>query len=363
MTLLALAERVRRHMPCELIGSPDTSIDAVCHPRSLRGQASLVPLFDPALADLVPQLVASRRVAALLLTDASLVPPGGRIGALVVERPRVALGAVLSYFERPHRPDVGVDPTARVHASAVVDNTARIGAFGVVGPDCVVGPRTVLHPHVTLGAAVHVGADCVLHSGVRVGDRCGLGARVVLQPNAVIGADGFGFDTPRPSSLEGGEVQPWLKVPSLGRVVLEDDVEVGAGACVDRANLGETRIGRGSKLDNLVQVAHNVQIGEHCLFAGQVGIAGSARVGDGAVFAGQSGAKDHTSVGAGAVVMAQSGVFRDVPDGQVVFGTPARERSKALRSQAATARAAELRDTVRRLEARVADLERAADDE
>lgn len=354
MTLGDLAARVAQTTPCRVQGDPATSIQRICHPRSLEGPGALVPAWDVQVAgglEGLERLAAEESVAAVLVGEDGDVPPG--LSALVARRPRLALGVVLRGFSRTWQPEPGVDPTARVAESARVAETARVGAFVVIGPGCQVGAGVVLHDHVSLGADVVVGEGSVLRAGARVGDRCRLGRRVVLMPNAVVGADGFSFER-----VDGeGPVQEWTKIPSIGHVVLEDDVEIGAGSCVDRANLGATRIGRGTRIDNLVQVGHNNDIGEHCLLCGQVGISGSCRVGDGVIFAGQAGVSEHRTLGRDSVVMARAAVFKDLPDGSVVFGTPARPRAEWLRQQAAANRVEPLRARVRELEARLAALE------
>jgi UDP-3-O-[3-hydroxymyristoyl] glucosamine N-acyltransferase len=195
---------------------------------------------------------------------------------------------------------------------------------------------------------VQVGADCVLHSGVHVRESCRLGQRVIVQNGAVIGADGFGFARRADGAYE--------KIPQVGAVVIEDDVEIGALTAIDRAALGVTRIGRGSKLDNLVQVGHSVTIGEDTVVAGQVGIAGSARIGSRVTLAGQVGIAGHLTVGDGAIVTAQSGVAGDVPAGAVLSGSPVVDNRTWLKSSAVFAKLPELVRRLRDLERTVARL-------
>jgi UDP-3-O-[3-hydroxymyristoyl] glucosamine N-acyltransferase len=233
-------------------------------------------------------------------------------------------------------------------ARAVVDPGAQlgdgvhVGAGAVIGGGVVVGDRTVVHPHVVLYAGVRVGADCVLHSGVHVREGCRLGDRVIVQNGAVIGADGFGF-AKRPDAR-------YEKIPQVGIVVVEDDVEIGALTAIDRAALGVTRIGRGTKLDNLVQVGHSVTIGEDTVLAGQVGVAGSTRIGSRVILAGQVGVAGHLAIGDDAVVTAQSGIPGDVPAGSMVSGSPALDNRAWRRAIATFARLPELVRRVRELE-------------
>lgn len=248
-----------------------------------------------------------------------------------------------------------VPPAPGIHAAAVVDPTAELGAdvhvgpLAAIGPRVRVGPRTVIHPHAVLYADVVVGADCLLHSGVQVREGCRLGDRVIVQNGAVIGADGFGFAR----DAEGR----YHKIPQRGIVVLEDDVEVGALCAIDRAALGETRVGAGTKLDNLVQVGHSVTIGRDTVLAGQVGIAGSARVGDRVTLAGQVGVAGHLTIGDGVVATAQSGIPASVEPGQIVSGYPAIENRDWLKASAVFARLPELQRRVRELEKRLRELE------
>jgi UDP-3-O-[3-hydroxymyristoyl] glucosamine N-acyltransferase len=200
----------------------------------------------------------------------------------------------------------------------------------------------VLYPDVV------VGEECVLHSGVQVRERCRLGRRVIVQNGAVIGADGFGFARDQDGCYE--------KIPQVGIVVIEDDVEIGALSAIDRASMGETRIGRGTKLDNLVQVGHSVTIGEHTVLAGQVGVAGSTRIGSRVTLAGQVGVAGHLTIGDGVVATAQTGIPSSVEAGQVISGYPAIDNREWLKASAVFARLPELQKRLRELERRIEEL-------
>lgn len=242
-----------------------------------------------------------------------------------------------------------------VHASAVIDPEAELGEGVAIGAGTVVaagvrvGARSVLGAGVYLGPGVSLGTDCRIETRVTVHRGSSLGDRTVVHSGTVIGADGFGY-------VWDGSAH--RKVPQLGRVIIESDVEIGANCCVDRATLGETRIRRGAKIDNLVQIAHNTDIGEHAILVAQAGVAGSSRVGAGAVIAGQVAISDHVTVGAGARVGGQSGVTKDIPAGSAVFGTPARPLADTLRELAALAKLPATLKRLRQQEQQIADLSR-----
>jgi UDP-3-O-[3-hydroxymyristoyl] glucosamine N-acyltransferase len=240
------------------------------------------------------------------------------------------------------RPPAGVHPRAFVAPSARVDASASVGPLACVGERAAVGARSVVHPNATLGEDAVVGLDCEIHAGASVGERCVLGDRVILQPGARIGGDGFGYELDERGAFE--------KVPQLGNVVLEDDVEIGANATVDRARLGSTRIGRGTKIDNLVQVGHNVEIGPHSVLVAQSGIAGSTRLGERVFFMAQSGAAGHLEIGAGSFVGARGGVIEDLAPGSRVYGFPAAAERAWHRANAWLARLPELARRLRALE-------------
>jgi UDP-3-O-[3-hydroxymyristoyl] glucosamine N-acyltransferase len=290
------------------------------------------------------QLETTQAAAIIVPPDVACSKP-----CLVNQDPYLAFAKVLELFA-PRLPL----PPAGVHPSAVVDPTATLEADVAVGPGCVVGARAVIGARTALVAQVYIGEDtrlgpdCLLYPQVVVRERLSIGARVVIHPGAVLGADGFGF------APDGGG---YHKIPQIGIVVIEDDVEIGANTTIDRAALGETRLGRGCKIDNLVMIAHNVQIGPDTVVAAQTGFAGSTHLGRHVVVGGQVGTNGHITVGDNAVLAAQSGILRDVEPGGVVWGTPARPHAETLRLLAEYGKLTEVRKKVEKLEARLKALE------
>ncbi|MCW5774006.1 MAG: UDP-3-O-(3-hydroxymyristoyl)glucosamine N-acyltransferase, partial [Rhodospirillaceae bacterium] len=264
----------------------------------------------------------------------------------------------------------GIHPSAAIDPSAVVGEGAAIGPFCHVGPGARIGARTRIVSKSPIGPGAAIGADCLIHAGARIGDRCVLGDRVILQPNVVIGADGFGYVTPEKGSIEsaketGGRIEAkntaLVRIHSIGNVVIGDDVEIGAGTCIDRGTLGATRIGRGTKIDNLVQIGHNCTIGENCLIAGMCGLSGSVTVGNRVTLAGGVGVADHVKIGDDAIVMARSGVATAVPPREVWGGYPAMPREEAARQLFHTRRAPRMLRDIEDLKQRLARLEKKAD--
>jgi UDP-3-O-[3-hydroxymyristoyl] glucosamine N-acyltransferase len=291
------------------------------------------------------------RAAAVLVEPGEEVPAGRTV--VRVANPYLAFAKISTLFHPPRPAAAGISPQAVVHPGAEVDATAEVMPLAYVGPGASVGPRTTLHPGAHVGAGARVGADCILYPNVTVRDGCVVGDRVILQPGCVLGSDGFGFAF----DPEGeGRGPRHYKVPQVGNVIVEDDVEIGACTTVDRAALGSTVIGRGTKIDNLVQIAHNVQVGPLSIIVSQVGISGSTKVGMGVVLAGQVGITGHLTIGDGAKIAAQSGVLADVEAGAVMLGSPARPHADTLRIYASLARLPELVRKVRELERRLAEL-------
>ena len=243
---------------------------------------------------------------------------------ILVDDPRRAYVACLELFAPSRRHAAGISPGARVAENARIAATATVMAGATVMDDAVIGERVVLWPGVFIGAGVTVGDDSELHPNAVVREQCVIGARVIIHPGAVIGADGFGYLTEPDGRI--------LKIPQLGNVEIGDDVEIGANSAIDRATSGSTVIGAGTKIDNLVQVAHNVVLGRNNLLAAQTGIAGSTTTGEACMFAGQAGVADHCQFGDRVVVGPQAGVqLRHPKTGTTYFGTPAIEMERMRR--------------------------------
>ena len=279
------------------------------------------------------------RAAALIVRATDRFP--GR-NLILVENPYSALAAAMDLFHPPRRPAPGVSQQAVIGEGVSLGRGVSVGPLAVVGRGAVLGDDVVLMPAVVVGEDVSVGRGTVLHPGVIVYPGCRIGERVVIHAGAVVGSDGFGF-----GEAEGGRA----KIPQVGIVRIEDDVEIGAGTTIDRATFGETVIGRGVRIDNLVQVGHNVVVGEGSVLVAQSGIAGSTRLGRSVILAGQAGAAGHLTLGDGTIVGAKSAVLQDTAPGSFVVGHPAIDHREWKRSQAATRRLPDLVRRVQRLEA------------
>lgn len=326
-----------------LVGPPDLVVTGV---GSLdEATASDVSfLANPRYRD---RVLPSRAGVVLVPEGFAELPPAGRAW-IVCADPSQAFSAAVAAFAPPpvHYPP-GIHAAAVVAPSAVVPASVHVGPGAVVEADAVIGERTVIGAGCYIGQAVRIGEDCLLYPRVVVRERCLLGRRIILHPGVVIGSDGFGY-------VSGP--QGHAKIPQVGIVQIDDDVEIGSLAAVDRARFGRTWIQRGTKIDNLVQVAHNVVIGQHCIVVAQVGISGSTRLGHGVVLAGQAGLVGHLTIGDGAVVMAQSGVSKDLPPKATVMGTPALDRREFARGQMNLKRMERLAKAVQDLERQVREL-------
>jgi UDP-3-O-[3-hydroxymyristoyl] glucosamine N-acyltransferase len=330
MKLKEIAER----LGCPLEGDGNVPITGVAGIEQA-GPGRLTFLSNPKYR----RALATTRAAAIIAAPSAGPMP---VPALRSQNPYLDFARAVELFHQPQRYAPGV------HPSAVVAPTARLGPGCHIGPFCfvddgaILGSNAVLHSFVSIYRGARIGDDFFAHSHAVVREGCTVGDRVTLQNGAVVGADGFGF-----ARREDGS---WMKIQQTGPAVIEDDVEIQAHACVDRATVGETRIGRGAKLDNLVQVGHASTVGENSLLCAQVGLAGTTVVGKGCILAGQAGAAGHLTIGDGAVVTAQSGVPNDVPAGAQYSGYPAMESRQWRKCVAAFLRLPELVRTVRRLE-------------
>ena len=337
MTLADLALR----LGCQLEG--DGSIEVV----------RVAGLDDAGPGDL-SFLANSKYAVRLPFTRASAViaDPSVRDAPCAVLRtsePYLAFAEAVAVLTPPSRPAPGLSPHAVIDPTAALGDDVSVGPFAVVAAGARIGARTIIEAHVVIGARAEIGEDCHVHAHASIRDEVEIGARVILQDAAVIGSDGFGFAR-RPDGSH-------QKIPQVGRVVLEDDVEIGAHSVVDRPAVGETRIGRGTKIDNLVQVAHGVRLGRNVILAAQVGIAGSTVLDDDVMMAGQSGATGHVHLGRGARVGAKSAVTKNVGPGEHVAGIPAGDVTEWREGVVLIRRLPDIRKTLSELEARLEAVE------
>ena len=346
-------------LSAQAAGDLDLMIDGVAEP-ALAGPGQLALAMD---AKYAAGLAQGQARAALLWPGADWRALGLQ-AAIFAPRGRLAMAGLTAMMDPGPQIAPGIHAMCAIDASARIGAGAAIAAFVSIGAGAVIGPGARIASHVSIGAAAVIGADALIMAGVRIGARVHIGDRVILQPGAVIGADGFSFVTPETSGVEEiratlgkrDEIrkQEWVRIHSLGGVVLGDDVEIGANCTIDRGTIRATTIGRGTKLDNLVHVAHNVTVGQDCLLCGMVGIAGSARIGDRVVLGGQVGVSDNIFVGDDVIAGGGTQILTNAPAGRVLLGYPALRMQTHIDLQKALRR-------LPRLAERVAALEQAAD--
>ncbi len=334
---------VAQKLGCRLEGSPDIEIRGVAGIEYAEaGQITFLanrryfPLLKTthASAVLIEERIAVER-------DASQPP----LAALRSANPYLAFAHAIELFYQAPRYAPGIHPTAILAMSARIGEGAHVGPYCYVDEDVEIGGNAVLHSFVTIYRGAKIGDDFFAHAHAVVRESCRIGDRVILQNGVVIGGDGLGFAKQKDGT--------WYKMRQSGPAVLEDDVEVQANACVDRATVGETRVGRGAKLDDLVLIGHASRVGANAMLCGQAGLAGSTKIGNNCILAGQVGTAGHLSVGDGAVITAQSGVPNDVPPGSLYSGYPAVDNRQWLKTMAALNRLPELQRRVRELETEV----------
>lgn len=314
---------------------------------------------DATITQIAPPLLSDENTLALALSEeeianlaqskakAALVPLGVNINGLTtieVERPRLAMMKLITlFYEEP----AIITGSSNIHPSAVIHETAKIGQNVQIGPnviiskDAQIGDNTKLLGNSFIGNGAKIGANCFFHAGVNVGDRVQVGNKVILHHGVSLGADGFSFVTENPNNIEqarqGGEIkdqkveQVIFKIPSIGSVIVGNNVEIGANAAIDRGTIENTIIGDDTKIDDLVMIGHNCRIGKGCLIVSQVGIAGSCVIGDRVVLAGQAGLADHIEIGADSIVAAKAGVSKSFPEKSIIIGTPAVPRKDFIK--------------------------------
>ncbi|WP_424976235.1 UDP-3-O-(3-hydroxymyristoyl)glucosamine N-acyltransferase [Dinoroseobacter sp. S124A] len=349
--------QIAEALGAEVAGNAELTVTGASEPGSA-GPTDLALAMDPKYADGLSQ---GQARAAMLWGDAPW-KDYGLDGAVLVKRARYAMSGLTTLLDPGPEIATGIHPMAIVDPSAEIGANAAIGPFVVIGRGARIGANARIAPHVMIAEGAEIGDDVLIHAGVKIGARVRIGHRVFLQPGACIGADGFSFVTPETSAVEEvrksvgdrGDAagQSWTRIHSLGAVEIGDDVEIGANACLDRGTIRDTKIGRGTKLDNLVHIGHNVQVGEDCLLCGQVGIAGSSRIGNRVVLAGQVGVNDNIFVGDDVIAGGATKIFTNAPAGRVLLGYPAMKMQSHVESYKAIRR-------LPRLIQQVADLQKA----
>jgi UDP-3-O-[3-hydroxymyristoyl] glucosamine N-acyltransferase len=337
---------VAHKLGCHLEGAPDTEIHGIAGiEHAERGQITFL-----ANRRYFPLLKTTRASAVLVENGIALERNPGLtpIAALRTPNPYLAFAHAIELFYQAPRYEPGIHPTAILARTARIGEGAHIGPYCFIDENAQIGRHAVLHSFVTIYRGAQIGDDFFAHAHATVREFCRIGDRVILQNGAVIGGDGLGFAKQQDGS--------WYKMQQSGPAVLEDDVEVQSNACVDRATVGETRVCRGTKLDDLVLVGHASQVGADTMLCGQVGLAGSTKIGNGCILAGQVGTAGHLSVGDGAVITAQSGIPNDVPPRSLYSGYPASDNRHWLKTVAALNRLPDLQKRVRELEAEIEKL-------
>lgn len=319
----------------ELIGKSDMVIERLSHPADINGARDLALAMDKKLEPLLE----NTQARAVVLSKDSSFERGKMDACIIVSRPRLAIAKLTKLFAEEIPAPVGIHPSAVIEEGAEIGANVSIGAFSYIAAGARIGANSVLHPQTYIGHHAVIGANALIYPGVRIGSKVQIGARAIIHFNASIGADGFSFVTPQMGSVEAakstgavGEATntELVRIASLGAVVIGDDVEIGANSTIDRGTIVSTRIGNGTKIDNQVQIGHNVTVGENCMICGRVGIAGSAQIGNRVVLGGAVGIADHIKIGDDAVAMAMSGIAGNVAARTVVGGYPAAPREKLV---------------------------------
>jgi len=334
-------KELAKFLNCRFEGDGNTKILGVSSLEQAK-KGDLIFCQDPKFRDLLEKTTAS---AAIVPIEEKF----DRIPTLHSEQPYVSFIKALEMFYTPYRPEPGIHPQALVSPSAKIGKDVAISAFVFVDDDVEIGDGSVLFPMVSVYPKVKIGKQVVCHSSVSIREDCRIGNRVILHNGVVIGSDGFGFQKAKDGS--------YIKIPQKGIVIIEDDVEIGANTTVDRAALGETIIKKGTKIDNLVQVAHNVEIGPDSILVAQTGIGGSSKIGKNFIAGGQVGIPDHITIGDDVIIAAKSGITKDLPTGSFVSGSPHLDIRVWRKAWAAIPQLYDLFREFRKLKKRVEELE------
>jgi len=335
-------EKLARLLGCPFEGDGTTEI---------RGVSNLEKAKEGHLV-----FLAHRKYLGLLersMASAAIIPAEekyDRIPVIKSENPHISFVKAVEIFYKPYCPEPGIHPSALLSTSARIGKDVSIGPFACIGDEAEIGEKTVIFPFVAIYPWVKIGKETVIHSHVSIREKAKIGNRVIIHNNAVIGSDGFGY-------LQDKD-RPYIKIPQVGTVIIEDDVEVGANTTIDRAALGETVIKKGTKIDNLVQVAHNVEIGPHSILAGQVGISGSTKIGKNVIMGGQVGVADHVKIEDNVIVAAKSGITKDIPANSIVAGTPHMNIRDWRKTRALLPQLYDLVKDIKRLKKKVEELEK-----
>lgn len=325
-------DAIARALNAPLTGDGSVEITRLVHPKDHAQPGDLALAMDKKI---FPLLAEKNIRIAVVAEDA---PTDQLDAAIKVRRPRLALAKLTNLFAEPAFPaPTSIHPTAIVAASAQIGADVSIGPFCVVGDHAVIGDGTILQSHVTIEPHAKIGAHSLIRANVCIGAHVRIGARCIIHFNTSVGADGFSYVTPEVGSVESAKAtgrieatnsQGMLRIASLGAVIVGDDVEIGANSSIDNGTIAPTRVGRGTKIDNQVQIGHNVQVGEDCLICGQVGIAGSVEIGDRVVLGGHCGVADHIKIGDDAMAIGYSAIGGNVPPRTLVGGVPAQPKDK-----------------------------------
>jgi UDP-3-O-[3-hydroxymyristoyl] glucosamine N-acyltransferase len=327
---------------CEFLGDSETSI------------TSVAPIENAQPGDLTflsnrkyRRYLATTGASAIILENAEDAPEGK--AAIISPAPYLTFAEAMNLLYPPLTIEKGIHPSAIVSPSVKIGENASIGPYSVIGDDVIIGDNVSILAHCAIYQRVQIGDDVLIHSHCVIREGCRLGDRVILQNNVVVGGDGFGYAKRQDNS--------WLKIQQAGAVIIEDDVEIGAGAAIDRATIGSTVISKGTKIDNLVQIGHGSFVGQNTLLCAQVGLAGSTRVGNEVILSGQVGAAGHLEIGDRVIATAQTGIPNSVEAGKIISGYPAIDNRDWLKSSAIFAQLPKLQREIRELKARLAKLE------